>query len=181
MTGKTFDRGNGRTFAGENARWADLAVNFIRIHHTGIDGRAFDNGPLRGQIAAQKGDRAGQPALMRLLRVHNHIVRINAIKFFEALAGGPLGRLRDGDVIRIVVDRVKLMGQIDLIGEGERRFDPNQAAQILAERPPHPDLQADPALPDDTRLWAALQNVSGGTWGGCVYDVDEILKRLDKG
>lgn len=99
----------------------------------------------------------------------------------EALAGGPLGRLRDGDVIRIVVDRVKLMGQIDLIGEGERRFDPNQAAQILAERPPHPDLQADPALPDDTRLWAALQNVSGGTWGGCVYDVDEILKRLDKG
>ena len=99
----------------------------------------------------------------------------------EALAGGPLGRLRGGGVIRIVVDRVKLMGQIDLIGEGERRFDPNQAAQILAERPPHPDLQADPALPDDTRLWAALQNVSGGTWGGCVYDVDEILKRLDKG
>jgi putative YjhG/YagF family dehydratase len=98
----------------------------------------------------------------------------------EALAGGPMGRLCDGDIIRIQVDRVNLSGQVDLIGEGSRSFDPLEAAQILAARPPHPDLQPHPDLPDDTRLWAALQNVGGGTWGGCVYDVDEILARLEK-
>ena len=32
---------------------------------------------------------------------------------------------------------------------------------------------------EDTRLWAALQNVSGGTWGGCVYDVEAILAKLN--
>ena len=32
----------------------------------------------------------------------------------EALAGGPIGKLRDGDSIRIVVDRVKLEGSLDL-------------------------------------------------------------------
>lgn len=96
----------------------------------------------------------------------------------EALAGGPLGRVRDGDLIRIVVDRVNLTGQVDLIGEGEVRFDPTQGAQVLASRPPHPDLRPHPDLPDDTRLWAALQNICGGTWGGCVYDVDTILERL---
>jgi dihydroxyacid dehydratase/phosphogluconate dehydratase len=87
----------------------------------------------------------------------------------EALAGGPLGRVRDGDLIRISVDRTELSGRIDLVGEG---------AHLLAERPLHPDLAPNPDLPDDTRLWAALQNVSGGTWGGCVYDVDKILERL---
>ena len=108
----------------------------------------------------------------------------------EALAGGPISRLRDGDIIRIHVDRVNLAGQIDLVEEESRRFDPSQAApimaapgmaaQILARRPPHPDLQPHPDLPEDTRLWAALQNIGGGTWGGCVYDVDEIIERLTK-
>jgi putative YjhG/YagF family dehydratase len=98
----------------------------------------------------------------------------------EALAGGPLGRLRDGDIVRISVDRVNLVGQVDLIGEGGRRFDASEGAQVLAARPPHPDLQPHPDLPDDTRLWAALQNIGGGTWGGCVYDVDKILERLEK-
>jgi putative YjhG/YagF family dehydratase len=96
----------------------------------------------------------------------------------EALAGGPFGKLRDGDVIQIIVDRINLVGTIDLIGDGERKFDSNEGAQILAERPPHPDLRPNPDLPDDTRLWAALQNISGGTWGGCVYDVDKILEKL---
>jgi xylonate dehydratase len=96
----------------------------------------------------------------------------------EALAGGPIGRLRDGDIIQISVDRVNLTGQIDLIGEEDRRFTPAEGAVILAARPPHPDLHSNPDLPDDTRLWAALQNISGGTWGGCVYDVDKILERL---
>jgi putative YjhG/YagF family dehydratase len=98
----------------------------------------------------------------------------------EALAGGPLGRLRDGDIVHINVDRVNLAGHVDLIGEGSRRFDLAEAAQILTRRPPHPDLKPHPDLPDDTRLWAALQNICGGTWGGCVYDVGEIIARLAK-
>jgi hypothetical protein len=36
-------------------------------------------------------------------------------------------------------------------------------------------------LPDDTRLWAALQQASGGTWGGAVYDVDRIIEILEAG
>jgi hypothetical protein len=34
-------------------------------------------------------------------------------------------------------------------------------------------------LPNDTRLWAALQNVSGGTWAGCILDVDKIIKIIN--
>ena len=33
----------------------------------------------------------------------------------------------------------------------------------------------------DTRLWAALQEVSGGTWGGSVFDVDAILRVIEAG
>jgi xylonate dehydratase len=96
----------------------------------------------------------------------------------EALDGGPIGKVRDGDRIRVVVDRTRLEGAVDLIGEGERRFEPAEGARVLAGRPAHPDLAPDPDLPADTRLWAALQRVSGGTWGGCVYDVDRIVERL---
>ena len=49
---------------------------------------------------------------------------------------------------------------------------------LLNSRSPHPDLKINPDLPEDTRLWAALQNISGGTWGGCVYDVDKILEKI---
>jgi len=66
-------------------------------------------------------------------------------------------------------------------GEGDERFGPEEGARRLAARPPHPDLAADPALPDDTRLWAALQAASGGTWNGCVYDVDRIIALLEAG
>jgi putative YjhG/YagF family dehydratase len=97
----------------------------------------------------------------------------------EALAGGPLGRVRDGDVIQIVVDRVNLSGSIDLVGEGETRFDPGQGSQVLSKRSLHVMLAAHANLPEDTRLWAALQNVGGGTWGGCVYDVEKIIERLE--
>ncbi len=96
----------------------------------------------------------------------------------EALAGGPIGKVRDGDRIRVVIDRNRLEGSIDLVGEGEREFSPEEGARVLAGRPPRPDLAADPALPADTRLWAALQAVSGGTWGGCVYDVEAIVAAL---
>jgi len=98
----------------------------------------------------------------------------------EALAGGPIGKVLDGDLIQIVVDRNRLEGSIDLVGHGELRFGPEEGARILAARPPRPDLAADPDLPADTRLWAALQHVSGGTWGGCVYDVDAIVAALGR-
>jgi putative YjhG/YagF family dehydratase len=96
----------------------------------------------------------------------------------EALAGGPIGKLRDGDTIRIVVDRNKLEGTVDLVGEAGAVHDPEAGSRILGGRASRPDLRPDPALPDDTRLWAALQRVSGGTWGGCVYDVDAIVGAL---
>jgi putative YjhG/YagF family dehydratase len=99
----------------------------------------------------------------------------------EALAGGPIGKVRDGDRVQIVVDRNQLVGSVDLVGEGDRRFSPEEGARVLARRPPRDDLSPDPDLPDDTRLWAALQNVSGGTWGGCVFDVDAILAALARG
>jgi putative YjhG/YagF family dehydratase len=96
----------------------------------------------------------------------------------EALAGGPIGKVLNGDAIQIVIDRNSLEGGIDLVGEGERRFDPQEGARILAARQPRPDLAADPQLPDDTRLWAALQSACGGTWGGCIYDADIIAAKL---
>lgn len=92
----------------------------------------------------------------------------------EALAGGPLGRVRAGDSIQILIDRVNLTGRIDLLVGG----DAEQGMRLLSERTRHPDLQPDVNLPDDTRLWAALQNIGGGTWGGCVYDVDRIIAKL---
>ncbi|MES2459127.1 MAG: YjhG/YagF family D-xylonate dehydratase [Armatimonadota bacterium] len=96
----------------------------------------------------------------------------------EALAGGPIGRVLDGDLIEILVDRTTLAGSINLGGVGETRFGAEAGTKLLAVRPPRPDLAPDPDLPDDTRLWAALQNASGGTWGGCVYDADAIVARL---
>jgi xylonate dehydratase len=96
----------------------------------------------------------------------------------EALAGGPIGKLRDGDWIRIVVDRKQMTGSVDFVGEADRRFDPAKGAEILAARESHPDLAPHEALPDDTRLWAALQLPGGGTWGGCVFDVNEIVRLL---
>jgi putative YjhG/YagF family dehydratase len=97
----------------------------------------------------------------------------------EALAGGPIGKVRDGDMIRIIIDRNRLEGTIDLVGEGGREFGPEEGARVLAARPPRTDLLPDPDLPEDTRLWAALQRVGGGTWGGCVYDTDAIVEALE--
>lgn len=99
----------------------------------------------------------------------------------EALAGGPLGRIREGDTIQIIIDRTHLTGSLDLIGHNGQIYNPEQGAVVLASRPPHPGLAPDPHLPDDTRLWAALQNASGGTWGGCVYDVEAIIELLEAG
>src|SRR5216684_3381568 len=99
----------------------------------------------------------------------------------EALAGGPIGKLCDGDWIRILIDGRRLVGSVDLVGEAERRFSAEEGAAILAGRPLRGDLSPAPQLPDDTRLWAALQQAGGGVWGGCVYDVEAVLAQLAAG
>jgi putative YjhG/YagF family dehydratase len=96
----------------------------------------------------------------------------------EALAGGPIGKVINGDIIQIIIDCNRLEGSVDLIGHEGQIFGAEQGARVLAERPLRPDLAPDPNLPDDTRLWAALQSVGGGTWGGCVFDVDIIIEKL---
>lgn len=96
----------------------------------------------------------------------------------EALAGGPLGKVRDGDSIEIVINPTKGTGRVDLIATAEGPLTPEEALHELASRPTHPDLAPHPDLPKDTRLWALLQTLSGGTWGGCVYDADLIEKAL---
>jgi putative YjhG/YagF family dehydratase len=90
----------------------------------------------------------------------------------EAWAGGPIGRLRDGDRIRLRVDTRRLEGSIEAIGISEAE---------LAARPLHPNLKPNPHVPTDTHLWAALQNASGGSWAGCVYDTDRISHLLRLG
>jgi putative YjhG/YagF family dehydratase len=99
----------------------------------------------------------------------------------EALAGGPIAKLRDGDRIRVTVDLTRMDGQIDFVGTSEYGCSPEDGAAKLAQREPHPDLRPHESLPDDTRLWAALQQAGGGTWGGCVYDVDSIIRLLETG
>jgi dihydroxyacid dehydratase/phosphogluconate dehydratase len=99
----------------------------------------------------------------------------------EALAGGPIGRVRDGDWIEILIDRNALHGTVHLIGEGAERFSAEEGARRLLARNPRADLAPHPALPADTRLWAALVNASGGVWGGCVYDTEAIVDQLARG
>ena len=96
----------------------------------------------------------------------------------EGLAGGPIGKLKSGDVISIQLNRNSLEGFVNLVGEGDDRFDAEEGAKRLAKRETRDDIAPHSELPDDTRLWAALQGVGGGTWGGCVFDVDQIAARL---
>jgi putative YjhG/YagF family dehydratase len=99
----------------------------------------------------------------------------------EALAGGPIGKIIEGDQIEIVIDRDKLTGTVELTGDAAGSFSANEGVRVLAQRKPRPDLRPHPALPDDTRLWAALVHASGGVWGGCVYDANAIVERLERG
>jgi putative YjhG/YagF family dehydratase len=92
----------------------------------------------------------------------------------EALAGGAIGKLREGDLIEIVIDRGKLEGSVNLVVDGSVE----EGSRVLAARPLRDDLKSDAELPPETRLWAALQNASGGTWGGCVFDTELVLKAL---
>jgi xylonate dehydratase len=99
----------------------------------------------------------------------------------EALAGGPVGKLRDGDMIEIVVNRTTLEGTVNCVGENGVIASIEEGSRILGARAARSDLAPDPLLPDDTRIWAALQDVSGGTWGGSVYDAASILETLAAG
>ena len=87
----------------------------------------------------------------------------------EAWADGPIGKLRDGDIIRIRIDCRNMTGSVDYLGKDD-----------LGARERSQCLRLLPNVPDDTRLWAALQNASGGSWGGCVYDVDAIIEKLGR-
>ena len=98
----------------------------------------------------------------------------------EALSGGPIGKVREGDRIEIVIDRAGLLGTVNLVGEGGESFAAEEGARRLAAREPRSDLAPHPQLPADTRLWAALVQASGGVWGGCVYDVERIISRLER-
>jgi dihydroxyacid dehydratase/phosphogluconate dehydratase len=97
----------------------------------------------------------------------------------EALAGGPIGKVLEGDQIEIVIDRRALTGSVNFIGVKDKVFGASEGSHQLEARTLRPDLRPHPSLPDDTRLWAALVHASGGVWGGCVYDVDAIISRLE--
>jgi len=98
----------------------------------------------------------------------------------EALANGPIGKVLEGDQIEIVIDRKSLAGSVHLVGDATRIFGADQGTLVLAERKSRPDLAPHPQLPEDTRLWAALVQASGGVWGGCIYDVDKIIAKLER-
>ena len=133
-------------------------------------------------------------AALRYLESGKHIALITDARFSgvstgacighvspEALAGGPIGKLLDGDLIEIVIDRDRLEGTVNLVGWDGEAFGVEEGARILERRSLRPDLRADPALPDHTRLWAALQDIGGGSWGGSVYDVEAILRVIEAG
>jgi dihydroxyacid dehydratase/phosphogluconate dehydratase len=98
----------------------------------------------------------------------------------EALDEGPIGRVRDEDLIEIVIDRNTLTASVNLVGAEGVALDADACDALLRSRTPHPGLAPHERLPDDSRLWAALQRASGGTWAGCVYDVDRIVAALDE-
>lgn len=98
----------------------------------------------------------------------------------EALAGGPIGKILEGDLVEIIIDRNKLEGSLNLVGENGKDYGVEWGNKTLESRGLRPDLAADPNLPDDTRLWAALQTLGGGTWGGCVYDADSLINALKR-
>lgn len=148
----------------------------------------------RGPLGAGMEETYQITSALRYLEFGKHVAVITDARFSgvstgacighvgpEALAGGPVGKLRDGDTIEIIVDRNNLTGSINFIGEAERRVSANEGERILADREPSVPLAADPDLPADTRLWALLQQAGGGTWGGCVYDVDAIEKLIQAG
>ena len=62
----------------------------------------------------------------------------------EALAGGPIGKVRDGDLIEIVIDCRNLVGRVNLSATRNSDSIRASAAAVLAKRPPREDLSPDP-------------------------------------
>lgn len=96
----------------------------------------------------------------------------------EALAGGPIGKLQDNDLIEIIINRQTLEGSVNLVGQAGERMSIDWGTEELKRRSARTDLAADPELPADTVLWAALAAASGGIWNGCVYDSERIRAKL---
>jgi len=86
-----------------------------------------------------------------------------------------------GEATESILMRETGMFPVNLVGSAGKVSGVEAGTRLLAQRPLRPDLAPDPRLPDDSRLWAALQNASGGTWAGCVYDVDVIVEALAAG
>lgn len=148
----------------------------------------------RGPLGAGMEETYQLTSALKHLEFGKHIVLITDARFSgvstgacighvspEALAGGPIGKIQDGDLIEVIIDRKRLEGSINLVGIKGKPISAEESTRVLAERQPRPDLRPDPALPNDTRLWAALQDISGGSWGGSVYDVDAILRVIEAG
>jgi dihydroxy-acid dehydratase len=66
----------------------------------------------------------------------------------EAAVGGPIGAVRDGDRIEMDLDAKTL----NMVGEGEQRFSPEEGAAILARR-----LAEDPPQPPRKQDWPLLK------------------------
>ncbi|MGI8744466.1 MAG: YjhG/YagF family D-xylonate dehydratase [Bryobacteraceae bacterium] len=177
-------RGPARVFTSEPAAMAAIKRNEIRPGDVLVL-------ICRGPMGAGMEETYQVTSALKYLESGKHVAVITDARFSgvstgacighvspEALAGGPIGKVLDADLIEIIVDRNRLEGTVNLVTENGG---PEEGSRILARRAPRPDLKPDPALPDDTRLWAALQAISGGTWGGCVYDVDAILEVIDAG
>lgn len=52
--------------------------------------------------------------------------------------GGPIGKLRDNDIIEIAVDRLTLTGSVNFIGTADNPLTPEEGARELARRQTHP-------------------------------------------
>ena len=147
----------------------------------------FDGLSVFDNVSLSIFSREGKIVHMSTIAEHDHEVRREVFCVLgefglrdkaEALAGGPLGKVRDGDLIEIVIDRNTLEGSVNVVSAGDCVV-PDDIEAVLRDRPTHAGLAPHASLPDDTRLWAALQRVSGGTWAGCVYDVDRIVEALE--
>jgi xylonate dehydratase len=148
----------------------------------------------RGPLGAGMEETYQVTSALKHLDIGKHIALITDARFSgvstgacighvspEALAAGPIGKLQEGDMIEIIIDRNRLEGSLNLVGSNGNVCGVQEGTRILESRALRPDLHADSALPDDTRLWAALQEISGGSWGGSVYDVEAILQVIHAG
>ncbi|WP_010584926.1 YjhG/YagF family D-xylonate dehydratase [Schlesneria paludicola] len=196
--------GPARVFTSERAAIAAVKGRPLRGAPTEPDGYSPNLSPIkegdvivlmcRGPLGCGMEETYQITSALRYLPFGKHVALITDARFSgvstgacighigpEALDGGPIGKLRDGDLIQIEIDTRNLTGSLDFVGTPEQRVTPEEGAKILAERTPAVPLHCDPNLPPETRLWALLQRAGGGTWAGCVYDVDKIAAALEAG